>query len=182
MMPTHLIEQITIPYKKELLIRWKQREPSLVPTFMLNWNGPGISNGYGFGEWMSEQYFRDKGYYTLTNEFNLLSKTSKFKRYNDIVGVIIGQPKLQEFKEVVRLWGDQGFTIENPDLFVYNLETSFFVEAKKERDVLRDPQIRFMVLAKTILNVDSKLVYLSDSDEQESQKMIEVEFDLPVDI
>ena len=32
---------------------------------MLSWNGPGISNGYGFGEWFAERYFRDKGYYLI---------------------------------------------------------------------------------------------------------------------
>jgi hypothetical protein len=52
-MPTFTIEQLTIPYKKDLLVKWKNRDPSIVPSFMLNWNGPGISNGYGFGEWMA---------------------------------------------------------------------------------------------------------------------------------
>lgn len=174
------IKQITISYKKELLVKWRKRDPAIVPSFMLAWNGPGISNSYGFGEWMAERYFRNKGYYAITNEFNLLSKTSKFKRYNDIISLMTSRQKLQEFKEAVKGLGETEHSIENPDMFVYNLETCFFAEVKKEKDVLREPQIRFMYLAKTILGIDSKIIYLSDSDEIESQKMIKVEFELPV--
>lgn len=179
-MPTLAIKQITIPYEKELLIKWRKRDPDIVPTFMLAWNGPGISNSYGFGEWMAERYFSDKGFYTITNEFNLLSKTSKFKRYNDIISIMTNQQKLQEFKDVVQLLEETNYPIENLDMFVYNLESLFFVEVKKEKDVLREPQMRFMHLAKTILGIDSKLIYLSDSDEIESQKIIKVEFEMPV--
>jgi hypothetical protein len=176
------IKQITIPYEKELLLKWKKRDPSIVPSFMLAWKGPGISNGYGFGEWMTDRYFRDKGFYTITNEFKLLSKTSKFKRYNDIISLMANRQKLQEFKDAVRLLEGTDFSIENLDMFVYNLETFFFVEVKKEKDVLREPRMRFMYLANSILDIDSKLIYLSDSDEMESQKMIKVEFELPKDL
>ena len=41
-MKTIEIEKITIPYNKELLLRWKDRDTNIVPTFMLDWNGPGI--------------------------------------------------------------------------------------------------------------------------------------------
>lgn len=30
------IEQITIPYDKELLLKWKARDESIVPSFMLD--------------------------------------------------------------------------------------------------------------------------------------------------
>lgn len=173
-MPTLPIKKITIPYEKELLTKWKDRDPSIVPSFMLDWNGPGISNGYGFGEWMAEKYFREKGFYTITNEFNLLSKTSKFKKYNEIISIMTGQQKIKEFKEAVKSLLDRSDPIENPDLFVYNLETSFFVEVKKEKDVLREPQIRFIHLARNILKMDTKLIYLSDSEEKEYEEVIEV--------
>lgn len=42
------VEQITIPYDTELFLKWKARDESIVPSFMLDWNGPGINNGYGF--------------------------------------------------------------------------------------------------------------------------------------
>ncbi|XNQ37878.1 hypothetical protein AA0X95_04650 [Bacillus sp. 1P10SD] len=50
-MPSMIIEKMTIPYEEEILQKWKKRDSSIVPSFMLAWNGPGISNGYGFGEW-----------------------------------------------------------------------------------------------------------------------------------
>lgn len=178
-MPTLVIEQITIPYEKELLTKWKDRDSSIVPSFMLAWNGPGISNSYSFGEWMAEKYFRDKGFYTITNEFNLLSKTSKFKRYNDIISLMTSQQKLQKFKDAVKILGETDHSIENPDMFVYNLETCFFAEVKKQKDVLREPQMRFMCLAQSILGIDSKLIYLSDSEKTQSLKKIEVKFNLP---
>lgn len=75
-MPTITVEQIIIPYEKELLLKWKDRDTMVVPSFMLDWNGPGIVNGYGFGEWMAERYFRDKGYYVFTN-FDVYAKVTK---------------------------------------------------------------------------------------------------------
>lgn len=177
-MSTFKIEQLTLPYKKEKLVKWKDRDPSIVPSFMLDWNGPGISNGYGFGEWMADRYFRDKGYYTITNEFNLLSNTSKFRKYNEIIAAMIDPQKLLKFKSMVHTLTNKNYPIENPDMFVYNLENSFFAEVKKERDVLREPQIRFIYLAKTILNVETKLIYLSDSELIQPQKTIQVETDI----
>jgi hypothetical protein len=178
-MPSMIIEKLTIPYEKELLQKWKKRDSSIVPSFMLAWNGPGVSNSYGFGEWLTEQYFRDKGFYTITNEFNLLSKTSKFKRYNDIISLMTGQQKLQQFKDAVKILEDTDYSIENPDLFIFNLDTCFFAEVKKEKDVLRVPQMRFMYLAQSILGIHSKLIYLSNSEKSELQHSIEIEFDMP---
>ncbi|MGE8207473.1 hypothetical protein ACQKP0_23590 [Heyndrickxia sp. NPDC080065] len=178
-MSTLVIEQITIPYDKELLTKWKARDSSIVPSFMLAWNGPGIKNGYGFGDWMAEKFFRDKGLYTITNEFNLLSKTSKFKRYNDIISLMTSQQKLQKFKDAGKILGETDYSIENPDMFVYNLETCFFAEVKKQKNVLREPQMRFMYLAQSILGIDSKLIYLSDSEKTQSINKMEVKFNLP---
>lgn len=156
------LTKITIPYNRELLLQWKERDTSIVPAFMLNLGGPGISNGYGFGEWYSEQYFREQGNYVFSNEFNLLSKTSKFDRYNRMIGSLVGHEKLLSFKRGAQQLNDVGCAIENPDLFVYNLESCFFAEVKKEKDQLREPQLRFMYLTREILGVESKLVYLCD--------------------
>jgi hypothetical protein len=65
-MASIIIETLTVPFEKNLLDLWKDRSPEIVPLFMLEWEGPGISNGYGFGEWMAEKYYRNKGY----NVFN----------------------------------------------------------------------------------------------------------------
>lgn len=41
-----IIEQITIPYEKKLLTKWKVRNSSVVQSFMLVWNGPGFSASF----------------------------------------------------------------------------------------------------------------------------------------
>jgi hypothetical protein len=85
---------------------------------------------------------------------------------------MIGEQSILKFKEIVQILTNKNYSIENPDMFVYNLKNSFFAEVKKERDVLREPQIRFIYLAKTILN------FLSDSDTVQSQKTIQVGTDI----
>lgn len=175
-------EKITVPYKKEELLNWKSRNPKTVPQFALNWNGPGISNGYGFGEWKAEQHFRQQGFYVINNEFNLLSKYSKFERYNQIIKLMIHEPGSNLFLDAVQRLTSQGYSIENPDLFVYNLHTSFFVEVKKEKDVLREPQLRFMLLARLLLKTESKLVHMSHTDSSISYEIITEKVALPNDV
>lgn len=172
------IEQITIPYQKEWLQQWKERNPNIVPSFMLDWDGPGISNGYGFGEWMAEKYFRNQGYYVFTNDFNLLSKTSKFSRYNKMIDTLIPPGNLKEFKEIVQQLTKEGYSIENPDLLVFNLNTCFFAEVKKESDKVREPQLRFFYLAKQFFEIDSKLVYLCSKSIDVLSEELTFEFDL----
>jgi hypothetical protein len=70
-------EKITVPYRKKELLHWKSRDPKSVPQYVLNWNGPGVSNGYSFCEWKAEQFFRQQRFYIINNEYNLLSKHSK---------------------------------------------------------------------------------------------------------
>ncbi|MCT8139957.1 hypothetical protein H1D32_21000 [Anaerobacillus sp. CMMVII] len=169
------LDQITLPYLKEELQQWKHRDSGIVPAFILDWEGPGVSNGYGFGEWVAEKYFRNHGYYVLTNEFNLLSKTSKYERYNKIISTMVNTDKIKQFKEAVQHLIQQGISIENPDLFVFNLETCFFAEVKKEKDRLREPQLRFFYLAKQLLEIDSKLIYLSDTTTSVCNEQLTIE-------
>ncbi len=162
LMESITIEQITIPYKNELLSKWKQRDPQIVPRFMLEWEGPGISNGYGFGEWMAERYFRDKGYYVFTNEFNLISKASKFHKFNRMIETIVSEEQFDNFKTCANISIQNGYSVENIDLFIYNLDNHFFAEVKKVNDKLREPQMRFIYLAEKQLEIKSKIIYLSD--------------------
>lgn len=178
-MATIDIEKLIIPYKFKKLIAWKARDSRVVPSFALNKDGPGISNGYGFGEWKAEQYFRRHGFYVFNNEFNLLSQKSKFERYNQCIFSVINSSKVDEFQKTARNMISQGFSIENPDLFVFNLDRFFFAEVKKEKDTLREPQTRFMYLAKLFLETESKLVYLSDIETKVRREIITEELALP---
>lgn len=172
------IEQITIPYKTELLSKWKQRDPQIVPAFMLDWGGPGISNGYGFGEWIAERYFRDKGYYVLTNEFDLISKVSKFHKFNKIIETMVSKEQLDNFKTCVNTSIQNGYSVENIDLFIYNLDNHFFAEVKKENDKLREPQMRFIYLTEKHLGIKSKLIYLSDKVSHVTKEELTFNFEI----
>lgn len=172
------IEQITIPYDTELLLKWKARDESIVPAFMLDWNGPGINNGYGFGEWMAGRYFENQGYHVFVNEFDLLSTKSKFRRYNEMMITIIGTEELGDFREAINGVLERGYRIENPDLFVFDLESCFFIEVKKGKDKLREPQIRFIYLAKEYFGIESKLLYLCDKSTEVKSEKINFEFDI----
>ncbi|UYZ21674.1 hypothetical protein [Mesobacillus jeotgali] len=172
------ISKITIPYDPELLHKWKRRNPAVVPAFLLGRKGPGISNGYGFGEWHAEQYFRSHGYHVFTDEFNFLSKKSMFDPYNRMIATLIDHERISAFKQEVTRLIEGNVSIENPDLFVYNLDSIFFAEVKKGRDNLRESQLRFMYLAKEYLGIESVLVYLCDATIEVEVDEIEVQFSM----
>ncbi|MEH7114600.1 hypothetical protein V7124_19870 [Neobacillus niacini] len=178
-MATITFEKIIIPYQREELNDWKTRDPRVVPSHTLNWNGPGVINGYGYGEWKAEQYFRQHGYYVFNNDFNLLSKKSKFERFNQCILSMIDSSKIKTFQKTVQELIKEGYSIENPDLFVFSLEDFFFAEVKKEKDTLREPQVHFMYLAKQIFGTESKLVYLSDIDNTVRTEIITEDLSLP---
>lgn len=172
------IEKITIPYNKELLARWKQRDPQIVPGFMLEWKGPDISNGYGFGEWMSERYLRNQGYYVFSNDFDFISKTSKFDRFNKMIETMLSQEELSDFKNNVNINRQKGYSVENIDLFVYDLDRYFFAEVKKEKDKLREAQLRFIYLAEKHLGIESKLIYLCDKTTDITKEELTFNFEI----
>jgi hypothetical protein len=157
------VEENYVNFDVELLIRWKQRDISVVPQYALDWKGNGVSNGYGFGEWFVEQYFNNNGFKVIRNDFNIISKKSKFKENNQVIASIFGDERVLSFGNVARRFYQNGLKIENVDLFVFNDYTSYFVEVKKGKDQLREPQLRFMYLAKEILNCDSKVFFLNES-------------------
>ncbi|MEH7110681.1 hypothetical protein, partial [Bacillus sp. JJ1764] len=175
------LEKLTIPFKNELLIRWKNRDQGVVPEYALNWGGNGVSNGFGFGEYLAEEFFRKKGYYVINNEFDLFSKTSKYKLYNDIITLIIGKEKMDLFKKVASDLYEKGYKIENVDLFIFDRGSFIFADAKKGKDYLREPQILFMYLAKEILNADCKLIYLSETGNEMKVELNNYQIELPDD-
>lgn len=155
------IEEIIIPFEKSLLDRWRMRDPLIVPLESLEKGGRGVEGSYGFGELLASQYFREKGYNVIDSGYNLVSKTSKFKENNKVIESVLGKDKINLFKTMVNFYTDKGYNITTDlDLFIYNSNISYFVDAKKGRDTLGENQIRFMYLAKEVLGIDSKVAYL----------------------
>lgn len=123
------IREIKIPYDSNLLKRWKTRDPEVVPEIYLNLKGPGISNGYFFGEWIAEQFFLNKGYKVMNNDSNLVAKTSKYKENNNVIKSLVGRDLVKEFSEKVNDLYQKGYKIvSHLDLFVYNDNDYFFLK------------------------------------------------------
>jgi hypothetical protein len=156
----YIPDEMRINYDPSLLVRWKKRDPAIVPNEALRWSGPGVENGYGFGEFFVESFFAELEYSVIRNGFDLISKSSKYRDNNLLIADIFGEEKIHRFGELAREKLRRGVKIENIDLFVYSSKDHFFAEVKKGKDYLRQPQIRFMELAKEVLNCESKVIYL----------------------
>jgi hypothetical protein len=157
------IEEIIIPFEKSLMDRWRMRDPLIVPLQSLEKGGRGVERSYGFGEFLASQYFREKGYNVIDNGYNLISKTSKFKENNKLIELVLSKDKISQFKTMVNFHKDKGYKITTDlDLFIYNSNVSYFVDAKKGKDTLGDNQINFMYLAKEVFDIDSKVAYLDN--------------------
>jgi hypothetical protein len=155
------IKEIRIPYDVTMLKRWKERDARIVLESYLNWNGPGVLNGYGFGEWIAEKFFTNKGFRVMNNDFNIVAKTSRYKENNNLIKNFIGKERVLEFSQKVRELNEKRCKVVS-HLFIYNENEFFFAEVKKEQDKLRQEQVRYIHLAQTILNGNSYLVYLDD--------------------
>lgn len=53
---------------------------------------------------------------------------------------------------------------------------------KREKDVLREPQLRFMLLARLLLKTESKLVHMSHTDSSIRYEIITEKVALPNDV
>ncbi|MDD3840681.1 MAG: hypothetical protein PHP06_08960 [Clostridia bacterium] len=98
---------------------------------------------------MAEKHYRSKGYNVFNNSFDLISKRSKYDQFNKVIRSLVAIDQLNRFSKLLKLNLQSGYSIENPDLFVFN-EKAFFIEVKKGMNRIRDPQLRFMYLVKRL--------------------------------
>ncbi len=93
----------------------------------------------------------------------------------------IDSNKISRFVKLITSNSLAGHNIGNSYLFVFNEKDKYFVEAKKGRDKLREPQKRFMYLAKEILNIESKMVYFCDKSYEIKVENIIYKFEIKTD-
>jgi len=153
-----LITQVLVHYAPEELARWRQGDPTFVPAKVLAWNGPGRENGYGFAEFVAERYLRTLGHEVITNDFDIISKESKYAANNARIEATMGRSAYLNLQKALRMVLNSGMRIEQPDICVLGPEKVFFAEAKRDRDYLRPPQKLFAVLLSAIFNL-SFVVY-----------------------
>jgi hypothetical protein len=151
------IDHIHIPFDPEFLRRWREGDPEVVPPEVLAWKGNGRQFSYGSGEFWAARYFRSKEYEVIEG-YDLVSKKSIFKEHNAVIQFRLGEDRVKEFSAAAQKWNRAGFRVTtNLDMFIFNKDEAYFVDAKKGRDFLKPNQLRFIYLAQEILGVPSRV-------------------------
>jgi hypothetical protein len=139
-------KEIRLSYPHELELRWRQRDPSLVPERFLKHAGPGISQSYHFGEFFVQKHLESKGYTVLNQNFNVVDKNSKCHESNKTIESALGSEKYSKLHEMIEEAKESG-KVENPDIcaikYTENPPEVIFCEVKKGVDKIRSPQITF---------------------------------------
>jgi len=153
------IEQIILYYDPLELERWRIGDPSLVPEKVLNGKGPGMANGYGYGEYFVQRCLNSKGHEVIANEYDIYSKKSKYRENNLLIQEAIGQNNYSRLQNVLRNIAGDGVKLEQPDLCIIKPEL-YFAEVKKDRDYLRNSQKIFSIVLWELLKIPFKVYKL----------------------
>lgn len=153
-----IISQVTFHYDINELQRWRTGD-KFVPERYLNAKGPGLSNGYGYGEFVVERYFKALGYTVINNEFDLISKKSKYAANNNRIKNALGEEKYDKLHKKLIQVCEHNIPIKQPDLIILAPEI-FFVEVKRDNDLIRDGQDTFGIVVQTIFDIPFKLYKL----------------------
>lgn len=153
------IEQILLHYDPTELERWRQGDPALVPERVLQWEGPGMANGYGYGEFFVKRYLESIGHEVIANEFDIYSGRSKYKDNNLRIEAAMGSSAYNVLKNVLHKMSDDGIKLEQPDLCIISPQM-FFGEVKRDKDELRDPQALFAVIIWELMGIPFKVYKL----------------------
>lgn len=150
------INKMLIHYDVQELERWRKRDNSLVPQKKLNEKGPGLANGYYYGEFVAERYFKSLEYTVFNNEYDLISQNSKYDFNNKIIEQAIGRTTYCRLRKKINEFNEYKIKIKQPDLIVISPEI-FFVEVKRDNDSLKDGQSVFGIVAQNLFNIPFKL-------------------------
>ena len=162
------IEQVVIPFDPNELDQWKARDPELVPQYALDAKGPGVSHGYGYGEFFVQRYLKENGY-SSTLEFDLISAKSKSRKNNQKIEALVGTERYTILHNFLNHLSKNGVNVENPDLCILSPQL-LFAEAKKGKDFLRLPQIRFAYAIWRIIETPFKIFKLEPMSEVSTVK------------
>lgn len=151
-----IVEQFLIHYDPEELKRWRKGDKLLVPERYLKFKGPGLSNGYGYGEFVAGRYLKDLGNEVIINDYGLIGTKSKYAYNNNRIESALGKEKFERLRKAIKILLEQSIRIEQPDLCVISPEI-FFAEVKRDKDSLRKPQRRFAALVSVIFHIPFKV-------------------------
>lgn len=92
-------------------------------------------DGKHFGEWFTAIHYAEKGYAVLVEKYMYGGRSGIHARKRGCIREMLGEGALKK----LRKWKVQ-YHSQPPDLFVFNGKDYFFVEVKRDRDLLRECQ------------------------------------------
>lgn len=131
-----------------------------MPERVLNEKGYGMSNSYGYGEFVVERYLRNEGHEVIANDFNIYAIKSKFKENNLRIQEVMGRDNYYHLQDTLHRVSNHRIKIKYSDLCILRPEL-FFAEVKNDQDKLRKPQIVFAVALWELLGIPFKVYRLS---------------------
>lgn len=153
------IEQEFITYDPFELEQWRLGNPNLVPQHWLNSKGPGLANGYGYGEFFVERHLEKTGAKVIANAFDIMSKKSKYIENNKCIEAVMGHKNYKRLQDVLNRIIKDGIKVENPDLCVLK-PNLFYAEVKKDKDRIRQSQKVFAIVIWEIFRIPFKIYKL----------------------
>lgn len=175
------INQMLLHYDVQELERWRKGDKSLVPEKNINAKGPGLLNGYHYGEFVAERYFKSLGYTVFNNEFNLTSEKSKYHINNKIIKQALGDEKYTKLHEKLKQFEKNKILIKEPDLIVIGPEI-FFVEVKRDNDSLKDGQDTFALVVQNLFDIPFKICKVLPLEKEYDISPIKITKSLPSEI
>jgi len=155
----NLMEEIILEFDSSDLERWKRRDPALVPEYFLNHKGPGIEQGYHFGEcFVWKKLIGDGNDVIFPECFNIIDRNSKFDENNHMIAKAMGRKKYGQFRIIAESIRKAGMKIENPDICVIS-PLLFFADVKRGNDKMREPQKIFALIC-SLLDIPFKVYKL----------------------
>lgn len=151
-----IVEQMFLHYNVEELERWKSGDIELVPEKNLNYKGPGLSNGYGYGEFFAKRYLELQGHYVFSNDFDFTSKNSMHESNNRIIREVIGDELFNKIHMKISQASQLGIVVKEPDLLVIKPKM-FFIEVKRDNDHIQPGQDTFAILVQNLFNIPFKV-------------------------
>jgi len=165
------IQERKIKFSKRDYESWLQCDPSIMPDKLIISTKKDIKEGrktqpplHHLPANVAKIYFEAKGYIALLSEMS--GNEYKLFRDDSRIEKKVGEESYQLFLRVYRLLRNNRVIKQaggEPDLFVYNEDEFFFVEAKRigppnmVDDRLRENQKIIISLIKMLLNVDTEV-------------------------
>ncbi len=171
---THELTETVLLYRAQQLVAWKNGDKSIIPNFVKVF--PNIANQpeRHFAEMLTLRHYHEqqgwKGFtsYALGEQYPHSARRIEGRAK---VEELVPKHRLLRLRKLRGSDHDRRFGGGEPDLFLYKGDGSFkFVEVKKGRDQLREPQIRCIAQILGVLRCEVDILYVREELQQYTPK------------